>query len=97
MAASGGGGAASDTKVVGLNYLKMGSDLEFGSDDVYLVWLWMLLEVKESLGGYEWRIAALKAEGLDWRVEFSEEDAKWYWKFEWMYWIRENNVLCVKK
>jgi hypothetical protein len=80
-----------------LNYLKTGSDPELGSDDAYPAWLWTLLEAKESLGGYERRIAALKAEGLDWRAEFSEEDAKRYRKLERTHRIRENNASRAKK
>jgi len=84
--------AASETHVTGLNYMKSGSDPELGPDDAYPEWLWTLLETKESLGGYERRIAELKAAGLDWRVEFSEEDTKRYKKLERTNRIRTNNA-----
>jgi|TARA_B100000683_G_scaffold86735_1_gene85624 large subunit ribosomal protein L54 len=83
---------ASETHVTGLNYMKSGSDPELGPDDAYPEWLWTLSETKESLGGYERRIADLKAAGLDWRVEFSEEDAKRYKKLERTNRIRTNNA-----
>lgn len=90
-------GTASETHARGLNYAKGGSDPELGPDDAYPSWLWTILETKESLGGYERRIAALKAEGLDWRNEFSEEDAKRYRKLERVNRIKTNNALRAKK
>lgn len=90
-------GKASETHATGLNYLKTGSDPELGADDAYPDWLYTLLEPKESLGGYERRIAALKEEGLDWRTEFSAEDAARYRKLERVARMKANNALRAKK
>lgn len=98
-ATRGGGatGTASATHAQGLNYMKGGSDPELGADDAYPAWLWTVLDAKESLGGYERRITALKAEGLDWRQEFSPEDQARYRKLERTNRIKMNNAMRAKK
>lgn len=90
-------GSASETHAQGLNYMKGGSDPELGADDAYPAWLWTILDAKESLGGYERRIAALKATGLDWRQEFSPEDQARYRKLERTNRIKTNNAELAKK